>query len=186
MIEQIEKIHAQLHLDFFSQTVVFGEAEIEVLVVRSNESIAAQVAEVLRSGEALAARVQTTGNLKCAQVEKLPGRARSGKGIANQVRPAEELSAPIKVSTKEIHIEGLAGVQGQISIGRPSGREPRPGMRVGKLIGIKPGEVLAHIEVGTGPLQVRTKAVVRLAGVGDKIQSIAGIIQRVRPDVIQR
>ena len=46
MVEEIENVSAELHVEPLVQFGVFGQREIKVLEVRADESVAAEIAEV--------------------------------------------------------------------------------------------------------------------------------------------
>ena len=53
-----------------------------------------------------------------------------------------------------------------------------------KFVDEVPGEALASIEIGAGSLVRGIEAVIRLAGVGDKVLAVARVIDRMRPGIV--
>src|SRR5258708_15909741 len=109
MIEQIEDVHAYLHLHPFTQVVILDDAEIKVPVVRSTKSVAAQIPKVLRTRNTVAHGVQRARHFECRDVQKAVRCVCASEGISHEVGPAKEFAASIEVAFKQIiDVEGLA------------------------------------------------------------------------------
>lgn len=120
MIQQIEYINPDLHLQPFCQLVVFDQAKVKVLVVRSHKSIAAQIAKVLVP-DAIPKAIYSTRYLERAKVQELTRPLGPGKRIAHKIGTPKKLTAAIEVPFKQvIHVKGLAGRYGEHAIHGPS------------------------------------------------------------------
>src|SRR5437868_12417904 len=112
MVEQIEYVYPKLHLDVFAQLVVFHQAEIEILEAGADIGVASYISEVLRSRNAVAARIERARHLEGREVQEIVGRRGAGERIANHVRTAKEFAAAVEVAFKQIvDVEWLTGGQ---------------------------------------------------------------------------
>jgi hypothetical protein len=78
----------------------------------------------------------------------------------------------------------VASVKCHHPVDRPARSEPACGLELGQLVGSQPGEAVAYIEAGIGPLRPGVEAVVRLGAIGHEVLSVAGVVDRVRPYVV--
>src|ERR1043165_3560610 len=96
MVEDVEDLRAQLHAQVLSELRVFEDREVDVLITRPTQRVAAKRTEVPSSrnagcGAAIAARIERTGNFESGKVDELIGRVRTGVRIADEIRPREKL-----------------------------------------------------------------------------------------------
>src|SRR4051794_19526477 len=105
--------------------------------------------------------------------------------IAHHVGAAVILAASVEVTFKEIiHVNRLPGLHAHDAVQGPSGQKQLVMTRTRKIVNEAPREALTSIEIGAGSFITSIKAVVRLAGVRDKILSVTRGVDRVRPGII--
>jgi hypothetical protein len=125
MIEEVVNIESQLHCNAFSELGVLGQAEIKVLEVRADKSIAAKIAEMLVAIATVERCIDVAGDLKRGEIQYLAKSLGAGEWISDKVRPAKEFAAAVEVAFKKIvHIEWLPRGKTENTIQRPSVGEP--------------------------------------------------------------
>src|SRR5262249_5795939 len=121
MIEHVVEIRPDLHGHPFSQFGVFGEAEVEIPVVRAGERVPAEIAEVFRAGNTVAGSVVGARDVKSRKIEQHGRAVRAGEGIANPVRAAEKLATAVEVAFEQVvDVVRLAGGKRSHTVQAPS------------------------------------------------------------------
>src|SRR5580765_7127814 len=83
-------------------------------------------------------------------------------------------------------MERLAGLYGHDSVDSPAIGQPAPAaFAVGKVVDEVPGQPVANIKIGIAAIGFGTSTVGRLGGVLDESVAVAGIVNRMRPVVVQ-
>src|SRR5258706_9317310 len=126
MIEEIKDVHPNLHLHALAEVVVLYHAEVEVPIMRPNQSVAPETPKVLRARYTVTRCVERAGDLERREVQKAVRRVCAGKRISHQVRPAKEFTAAVEVAFKQIvDVERLAGGERQYAVDGPSRTQAR-------------------------------------------------------------
>jgi hypothetical protein len=95
------------------------------------------------------------------------------------------IAAAIEVAFEKIvHVDRLPGLHAEDPVQRPAGQKKLVMLRARKFVNEVPGEALPRIEIRAGSFIASVKAVIRLAGVGDKVLSITRRVERMRPCIV--
>src|SRR5437016_5901170 len=109
MVERIEYVNPKLHLQPLSDRRSLGQAEVQVRIIRSHESVTAKVAKVFGARNAVSTAIQGAGYLQGAEVEQLAWPAGAGQWVSNYIGTTEELAAAVEVALKQIiYVVGLS------------------------------------------------------------------------------
>src|SRR5260370_10179189 len=105
---------------------------------------------------------------------------------AYDIGPAVAFAAAIVISLEiVIELKGLAALQRNRAVEAPAIFQALPAAaHLGEVIRKDPGEAVRHIEVRWPVFELRTRAVIRLRGIGLKVLSIARIVERLGPHVV--
>jgi hypothetical protein len=94
---------------------------------------------------------------------------------------------PIVTVPQEPPLKGLAVLEMDHAVQTPAvGQLAQAAGPVRELIHVVPGEPPPDIEIGIALFEARLRALGRLGRVGREVRSIAGVIDRVRPDEVRR
>ena len=147
MVKEIENVSAELHVEPLIQLCVLGQREVKILEVRADESVAAQVAKVLRAGNAAASsRIPIAWRGKRGEVQQLVMAPSPCERIAYEVWTFKEFIAVVVVG-KRIQVIGLTAGKAQQAINGPAvGEQFRLG-GVRQVIAEHPGEAMARVKV---------------------------------------
>src|ERR1700730_9949356 len=139
-------------------------------------------------GTVTSSRRKTTGSRKRGNVEIVSWVIWMVGNRGDDVGAPKKLAAAVKIlREKIIHAERLAGLYGDAALDTPAIGEGLPlPFAIGKLIDEVPVEPLEHIKVRIAAILADGRpAVVGLRGIGHEVFAVAGVIDGMRPHVIQ-
>lgn len=194
MVQEVVSLKSQLQLDVLGDGSVFENRKIKLAEIRAYQGISPLVTEMscarnARICKAIAARRGVSArNGEGRKVEVAARIMRIVMDRSNNVRPAEEFAATIVIILKEvINLEGLAGLYADDSVQAPAICNPLPtAFSIRELIDKIPRKAIANVKVRISSIRTNgSSAVVRLRGVRHEIFTIAGVVNRVRPYIVQ-
>src|SRR6185369_3796763 len=112
MIEDVEDFSSQLYAQVLRDVSVFEDREVDVVITRTAQSVAAKRAEVPRAGNArpgtpITGGIKRAGHLESREVDESIRLARARVRIADQIGSREKL-ARVVVIVKQRQVKRIA------------------------------------------------------------------------------